>query len=312
MKHSFFKKLTALLLGAIMVFTMIPAIAISVNATETSATLSFADKTYRTSFSTTKQVWEQNGITVTNNKGSGNNIADYANPVRFYKNSTLTIAHPGMLKIVFNANTADYATSLGKSISGSTVSAKAVTVTFTESQDSFTFTISDGQVRLDSIEVVYIADDETACQHTNTVAIGEEKEASCTETGMTAGEQCADCGATLEARKEIPATGHTLDGNTCTVCGETIDGYQLVTDASQLEVGDKIIVVGIINDVHYTMSAADKTNNRDAVKVDVSGGMATLQDGMMIVTLEKGAVDGTFAFKVDTGYLYAASSEKIT
>ena len=53
----------------------------SVQAEE--ATLSFADKAQRTSFSTTQQVWAQDGITFTNNKASStNSVADYAKPVR--------------------------------------------------------------------------------------------------------------------------------------------------------------------------------------------------------------------------------------
>ena len=67
---------------------------------EEEATISFADAANRTEFDASVQVWEQNGITVTNNKASGSNIADYANPVRFYKNSELIIAYPGMTKIV--------------------------------------------------------------------------------------------------------------------------------------------------------------------------------------------------------------------
>ncbi len=45
MKNSFFKKLTALLLGTIMVLSMIPAIAISTKAAETSVTYSFTSLT---------------------------------------------------------------------------------------------------------------------------------------------------------------------------------------------------------------------------------------------------------------------------
>ena len=60
----------------------------SVQAEE--VTLSFADKAQRTSYSTTQQVWAQNGITLTNNKSkSTSNVADYANPARFYKNSEI-------------------------------------------------------------------------------------------------------------------------------------------------------------------------------------------------------------------------------
>ena len=46
------------------------------------ATLSFADKAQRTSFSITQQVWEQNGITFTNDKASStSNVAEF--PIEF-------------------------------------------------------------------------------------------------------------------------------------------------------------------------------------------------------------------------------------
>ena len=73
----------ALLSLLVIALAVIPVLALTVSAAEETATLSFADKSYRTSFSTTQQVWEQNGITLTNNKSSStNNVADYANPVR--------------------------------------------------------------------------------------------------------------------------------------------------------------------------------------------------------------------------------------
>ena len=125
--------------------------------TGASTTISFADKGNRTEFTSEIQVWEQNGITVTNNKASGSNIADYANPARFYKNSELIIAYPGMTKIVIACNNASYATSCQKSLSAAGANAVAdgqnVTITFAEAVDSFTFTLSDGQVRVDSITV---------------------------------------------------------------------------------------------------------------------------------------------------------------
>jgi len=126
--------------------------------TGASTTISFADKGNRTEFTSEIQVWEQNGITVTNNKGGSTNaVADYANPARFYKNSELIIAYPGMTKIVIACNNASYATSCQKSLSAAGANAVAdgqnVTITFAEAVDSFTFTLSDGQVRVDSITV---------------------------------------------------------------------------------------------------------------------------------------------------------------
>ena len=128
--------------------------------TEQSGTLSFGDKANRTSFSTTEQIWEQNGIKFTNAKGSStSNVADYANPVRLYKSSSITVevANGSITKIEFTANTAAYATSLQKSIgSSATVEGKIVTVVLDGSNTSFEFTLSDAQVRLDSLVVTYI------------------------------------------------------------------------------------------------------------------------------------------------------------
>ena len=126
---------------------------------EGTATLSFANKAQRTSFSTTKQVWEQNGVTFTNDKASStNNIADYANPVRLYASSSVTVecSLGNMTKIVFNANTTGYATALKNSIgNAATVISKAVTVNLDGTSNTFTVAKLTAQVRLDNISVTY-------------------------------------------------------------------------------------------------------------------------------------------------------------
>ena len=126
-------------------------------ATAEEATLSFADKANRTAFDTSHQVWEQNGITLTNNKGkSTSNVADYANPARFYKSSELIVeTTQGMSKIVFNCNSNDYATALGTSIgSGATVASKDVTVEL-NGETSFTVATLSAQVRMNSLTVTF-------------------------------------------------------------------------------------------------------------------------------------------------------------
>ena len=125
------------------------------------ATLSFADKAQRTEFTTSKQVWEQNGIVLTNDKAaSTSNVADYANPARFYKSSKITIEAPGNItKIVFDCNSSSYATALKSSItSGGTVSVNSdkVTVVLTDPATSFVIaSLSGGQVRMDGLTVTY-------------------------------------------------------------------------------------------------------------------------------------------------------------
>ena len=127
----------------------------SVQAEE--ATLSFADKAQRTSFSTTQQVWEQNGITFTNNKASSTNaVADYAKPVRLYAGSSVVVECANMTKIVFDCNSSSYATALKNSIgttATTSVSSDKVTVTFTEPCNTFTIAKLTAQVRLDALTV---------------------------------------------------------------------------------------------------------------------------------------------------------------
>ncbi len=132
-----------------------------VDAAEEKLTISFADKAQRTVFTTSQQVWEQNGIVVTNDKGSStSNVADYANPARFYKNSKLTVATElNIAKIEFTCNSSSYATALKSSITGvtPTVSGSVVTVTLAGDANNFVIAkLSGGQVRVNSLAVYVI------------------------------------------------------------------------------------------------------------------------------------------------------------
>lgn len=129
---------------------------------EETATLSFANKAQRTTFTSLQQIWEQNGIKLINNKASSTNaVADYANPARFYAGSNLEVTAPGAIStIVFDANSGSYATAMKNSIgtvSGATVtvSSDKVTVTFTSPVESFAVAKFTAQVRMDSITVTY-------------------------------------------------------------------------------------------------------------------------------------------------------------
>ncbi len=125
------------------------------------ATLSFADEAQRESLSADKQVWKQNGLTFTNDKNeSSTNVADYSNPVRLYKNSSITIeAARDMSEIEFDCNTAAYATSLANSIGGVTAVGDKVTVTLSPATSYTVASLSD-QVRLDAITVTYAKEPE--------------------------------------------------------------------------------------------------------------------------------------------------------
>lgn len=122
-----------------------------------SATLSFADRANRTSFSTSEQVWEQNGVKLINTKESSTtNVADYAAPVRFYKLSKIVVEYAGMTKVEFVCNNASYATALKDSITTGTVTVNGsvVTVVLGAAADSYEIaSLTGGQVRMDSLTV---------------------------------------------------------------------------------------------------------------------------------------------------------------
>ncbi len=213
------------------------------------ATISFADKAQRTEFSTEKQVWAQNGITVTNNKGtSTNNVADYSDPARFYMNSELIIAFPGMMQIDVACNKASYATALVNSISDEnatvTVNEKVVTIVLTEAVDTFTVAALSAQVRVDSITV------------SNTVTAGETPEVPKTEETETPADPTPDTVLTIE---EAIALGASKEHNTYTagkyyVVGEITEVYN--TQFGNMRIKD---ANGTIFTVYGTYSADGET-----------------------------------------------------
>ena len=124
---------------------------------EVEATLSFGSTANRVSQTTSQQVWTANGVTLTNDKDkSTSNVGNFSNPARFYKSSKITITADGnnISKIVFNCNNTTYATSLKNSIGAdATVSGKVVTVVFGTAVTSYSASLTDGQVQVDSIVV---------------------------------------------------------------------------------------------------------------------------------------------------------------
>ena len=96
----------------------------------------------------------------------------------------------------------------------------------------------------------------------------------------------------------IPVSIFAADGDTAT----------LVTDVSNLNVGDQIVIVALDSD--FALSTNQKSNNRGQAAVTKDGATATLTTDVQILTLEAGTKEGTFAFNTGSGYLYAAGQSK--
>ena len=131
----------------------------------TTTTISFADKANRTSFDKTiAQVWEQNGIKVIHNKGTGSNIGDYANPIRFYTGSEVIIEYPNMTKIEIIADQIKYvvtADSITDANAVATVTDTVTTITLAKPVDSFTIPVVNAQARVMSMTITSGTESET-------------------------------------------------------------------------------------------------------------------------------------------------------
>lgn len=82
------------------------------------------------------------------------------------------------------------------------------------------------------------------------------------------------------------------------------DNFTLVTAESELKAGDIIIIVN--QEEKKALSTNQKTNNRDATLVTISGNTVTSSDKTQEITLE--GASGAWYFNVGNRYLYAASS----
>jgi M6 family metalloprotease-like protein len=83
--------------------------------------------------------------------------------------------------------------------------------------------------------------------------------------------------------------------------------YELMTDASKLAAGDKILIAYVNGDSKYVLSTTQNANNRAATSITVNAdGTLSPDEKAQVITLEKDGAN--FLFNVDDGYLYAASS----
>ena len=97
------------------------------------------------------------------------------------------------------------------------------------------------------------------------------------------------------------------DGNS----GSGSDGctWELVTDASTLAAGDRIVIAA--SGENFAISTTQNNNNRAQAEITKSNDKKTISapgSTVQIITLEAGTESGTLAFNVGSGYLYAASS----
>lgn len=90
--------------------------------------------------------------------------------------------------------------------------------------------------------------------------------------------------------------------------GEPKKEWKLVTDVSNLSIGDQIIIVA--SNYDYALSVTQSSNNRTGISITKQNNIVIINDSTQILTLTAGTNANQFGFYTGTGYLYAASSSK--
>lgn len=87
---------------------------------------------------------------------------------------------------------------------------------------------------------------------------------------------------------------------------QTVKVWQLCTEDTEFNVGDQIVVAAQSHE--YALGNVQNASNRAAVKILKNDDLMYINEQVQAITLEQGMTEGTFAFAVEGGYLYAASS----
>ena len=250
--------------------------------------LSFSNTTQRTSYSTSQQVWTQNGITLTNDKAnSTSNVGDYSDPARFYKSSKITITAPGNItKIQFKC-VSGYVIS----IDGASTSSTTVTVTLNGTSDTYIVSSLSAQVRLNSLSVTYTTTSAggtitTTYYHSTPDCGGTPEQPTYTITisndiqngTIVADKSSAAEGETVKLTVN-PEAGYKLDAITVT---KATGGIVEVENKTFTMPASNVTVSATFTEIQkYTVSFNTGTNNVPQADITetVGGAGITLPDG---------------------------------
>lgn len=103
-----------------------------------------------------------------------------------------------------------------------------------------------------------------------------------------------------------PLVKQTFTKKASDVSGTPIGMATLVKDATDLAVGDQVVIVA--SDYNYALSTNQKSSNRGAVEVEKNESSITMNNEVQTLTLKSGLNSGTFSFYTGDGYLYAGSA----
>ncbi len=197
----------------------------------------------------------------------------------------------------------------GWSVTGATVTGSDLSVTF--SMPANPVTVTGTFEEEEKATVSFLANGTTVYTVTDYVGSALQaptsvpEEAGFTFLGWVSGTYADTAAPTLLNPTEIPSGGMTYYA----VYGEQGSGsgdeYTLVKDVNQLTVGASIVIAAMAYD--YAMGTQNSSNRAQAA-VTKNGDILTITNSVQEFTLEEGTTDGTFSFRTNAGYIYAASS----
>ena len=278
-------------------------------------TIDFTTKDQRVSLDSNAQVWKNGNLIFTNNKASSTNaVADYFNPVRLYKGSSITIeCAANITKIVFTANSNDHVTALSTAIgSAAVVDGKVVTVTLDGTSNTYTVALTSAQVQLYSVTAYYVTAGAEVCDHVDTEKTTNTVGATCHKDGAIT-ETC-ECGAVVSS-ETIPAA-HTYANGVCSVCNVVeapVTGVPYKFGMYQGNLGTTHYIVGGMNNTYYFATGTDATAGLNVYLEETEGGyyLYTFVNGAK--TYINMIVDGTYvngAYEATASTVYTYNTEK--
>ena len=222
------------------------AMLFSVMSFATDVTISFANADQRVSHSTSSHVWQNSGVTFTNDKSaSTNNVVNNTNPIRCYQNSKITVEAPGNItKLVFDCNSGSYATALKNSVGNeASVSNDIVTITPTSASDTYVIAKLTAQVRIDKLTVTYTESGAVETVVANPVfslAGGEYEGAQTLKISCTT----ADATIYYTTNGEVPSTSSNVYSDPITISeNTTIKAYAVKNGLEDSEVVEAIYTI---------------------------------------------------------------------
>ena len=301
-------------------------------------TISFATDAQRTSFSGEAQVWDNDGITFTNTKASSTNaVVNNVAPVRLYKSSDIKIEAPGFItKIEFNSATGDYFANLKALLPNASVSGQVVTEVYDGSSTSVSYSLTTGQVRLNSITVTYSSEGYVA-KTLESIAVSGDYKSEFTQgddfsfggvitatysdesTKTIAEKDCTFSGYNMETVGKQTVTV-TYEGKTATydinvaeaqVDGDDEESGWVSTAFADLKDGDQVVIVSTKSSNIYAMSNNNGTGSAPAaVAVEYSNDkLSSEPEAKLVWTVEISGSNYIFHPGSDnTKWLYCTST----